>query len=780
MDTEFHFAAPDRGLPGAGLWPVGDQVQRSRAYVAYVVSGLLHPNMVGTHWFAFADQSAAGRPGENYQIGFVDVTDTPYPAITQASRIMADRMYELRAGDNSDLLPTLESLWTGARGARDGSQPVVSATDFPYRIEQAPGLEVASKNGRHLAHGPGRFKLVLKPCQGEAWNMESVSVLGLLLKNTGTRDLTLDLMLRNDGATGWSNSALGRTIVQAGEEMPLAVALNRSGDYQTTHPAYLRMSGRPNGSFRHWHTFDPGTVKDLVVTSAQDGACSFELARMFPLREMDETRMGAFPFIDQYGQYIHTDWPDKVRSDGDITRHIAAEQELEAELGQPSGLSRYGGWKKGPQREATGFFRTEKVGGRWWFVDPEGYLFWSYGVNCVGIDYAGQTPVERDPAVFRDLPARDDAEFGRFYTKREVEENYRALYDVPHYDFTRANLYRKYGVDWATKQVEQDIRRLKYCGFNTIGAWSDPAVASCKKVPYVAMLHYAYSFAGEKLPDPFDPKTRAGLREAIEDYPVAFADDPWCLGAFVNNELHWQNDSRHLVAEILGYVEEGTDAKKVFRDWLKKKYGTVEALNTSWGTGLGGWDELLRTAGASAFKKADADDCAALVTLFADAFFSMVDEELSAHAPNLLYLGCRMNAASREVLEVAAKYADVISANKYSYRPDPGSFGSVDKPVLISEFHFANTSGSNLGGGLRSAQNALQQGRLLNAYMADAIAHPGIVGVHWYQWRDQSAGGRYDGENYDVGFFDVADIPNADLVRASAACGRTLYSGMKR
>ena len=90
IDTEFHFAAPDRGAPGVGLMPVGDQLQRSRAYVAYVTAGVRHPCVVGTHWFAYTDQSAAGRPGENNQIGFVDVTDTPYPEITSASRELAE------------------------------------------------------------------------------------------------------------------------------------------------------------------------------------------------------------------------------------------------------------------------------------------------------------------------------------------------------------------------------------------------------------------------------------------------------------------------------------------------------------------------------------------------------------------------------------------------------------------------------------------------------------------------------------------------------------------
>ena len=157
----------------------------------------------------------------------------------------------------------------------------------------------------------------------------------------------------------------------------------------------------------------------------------------------------------------------------------------------------------------------------------------------------------------------------------------------------------------------------------------------------------------------------------------------------------------------------------------------------------------------------------------------MVREELDSYSPGVLYLGCRFNKGPTEVHRTAAKYVDVMSTNWYSYSPYIGRYGSFDKPVLISEYHFVNTSGSNLGGGLRSAQDAVQQGRLYKAYVKEAVNHPKIIGVHWFEWRDQNVGGRYDGENYDVGFFDVADMPNEELIRAAAESGRNLYDCIK-
>ena len=58
---------------------------------------LKRPNIVGAHWFTFRDQPLTGRrDGENYQVGLVDVCDTPYKELTDAMREIGDRMYSYR------------------------------------------------------------------------------------------------------------------------------------------------------------------------------------------------------------------------------------------------------------------------------------------------------------------------------------------------------------------------------------------------------------------------------------------------------------------------------------------------------------------------------------------------------------------------------------------------------------------------------------------------------------------------------------------------------------
>lgn len=96
---EFHFGAFDRGPFSAGLVPVAGQQERGRAYREYLAAALRDPRIVGAHWFQYRDQPSTGREldGEDYQIGLVDITDTPYPETVAAVRAVGASMYAERS-----------------------------------------------------------------------------------------------------------------------------------------------------------------------------------------------------------------------------------------------------------------------------------------------------------------------------------------------------------------------------------------------------------------------------------------------------------------------------------------------------------------------------------------------------------------------------------------------------------------------------------------------------------------------------------------------------------
>ena len=100
INGEFHFGALDRGLFHTGLVATQSQEERAACYTAFVRSCLAHPRYVGTHWFQWRDQALTGRgDGENYQIGFLTVTDQPYPELVDAARKIGAITYETRYGN---------------------------------------------------------------------------------------------------------------------------------------------------------------------------------------------------------------------------------------------------------------------------------------------------------------------------------------------------------------------------------------------------------------------------------------------------------------------------------------------------------------------------------------------------------------------------------------------------------------------------------------------------------------------------------------------------------
>lgn len=56
-----------------------------------------------------------------------------------------------------------------------------------------------------------------------------------------------------------------------------------------------------------------------------------------------------------------------------------------------------------------------------------------------------------------------------------------------------------------------------------------------------------------------------------------------------------------------------------------------------------------------------------------------------------------------------------------------------------------------------------------------AAARPWCVGAHYFTTYDQSALGRFDGENFNIGFLDVCHRPSEPLVEAARESHDRLY-----
>jgi hypothetical protein len=86
--TEFFFAANENrsgNVNNGHLMHVATQEQRERGAAAAVRNFASFPNVVGAHWFQYADEPSGGRgDGEDFNMGLVDIFDAPYEGLVQA------------------------------------------------------------------------------------------------------------------------------------------------------------------------------------------------------------------------------------------------------------------------------------------------------------------------------------------------------------------------------------------------------------------------------------------------------------------------------------------------------------------------------------------------------------------------------------------------------------------------------------------------------------------------------------------------------------------------
>ena len=148
-------------------------------------------------------------------------------------------------------------------------------------------------------------------------------------------------------------------------------------------------------------------------------------------------------------------------------------------------LSSYGGWKAGGQFQATGFFRTQKIDGRWWVIDPEGYRYIHKAVTSVDL------------------------------------------------------------INGTTAQKAHEI--VKSFGMNGLANWSDESIidhalqaenklAYCPKYSFIS--NYKKTRSDDLEIPVFDEEFESFCQEAAQ-YFAQYKNNPEVFGYFIDNELSW-------------------------------------------------------------------------------------------------------------------------------------------------------------------------------------------------------------------------------------------------
>ena len=525
-------------------------------------------------------------------------------------------------------------------------------------------------------------------------------------------------------------------------------------------PSYInyfpKMHGIPHAQMLVWFGVDVSNIQEIIFELQPK-----DVDQTLYINNISATRRASpqllekdpekfFPFIDRYGQYIHEDWPGKISNDNDLIRmRIAEENDLKRHP-KPLYFNEFGGWDLGPTFTSTGHFYVKKINDKWWFIDPKGKLFWSFGSTGIGYQESRIALTEKKH-FYKDMPSLNDPIYGKFY--RRGGESYKMGDDV---------LYKKYGKDYLNKYKIRSLERAHSWGLNTCGGWSKAANNQPKnlRMPYTKELWVNGRKLAPiyKLVDPFEKNFSLWVENAVKS-TGDMIDDPYCIGFFCNNEIHWGKNPVAVVKDIYN-CDTAVASKKELDDFLAAKNIDI--------------------------KDATNEQLLSFYSYLLETYYKKCRDAIKKIAPNKLYLGSRLHdgALRKEAFSAAAKYCDVVSVNVYekdvkefNVRDDRDKpFFTDDVPFLVGEFDFGALDRGKFFTGIGFAADQRNRGECLKYFIKSALQNPKCIGAHWFHYMDSPTGSRhFDNENANCGLVATSDTPYVELINAFRETSKFIY-----
>lgn len=681
--------------------------------------------------------------------------------------------------------------------AEEASKPLFHFADMQTGIRKMGKSHYEIKDGKLRlevpANSPKWSGILLKNPDGSGFSTKGYSAVAFDVRNLGdsfSGELQVELICL--GTNGkWRYRSKGGVALRKGESFPCRVPFYRDCGGTLKDPMlrtgiYKSPDGYPGAAESQRSHQDRIDEIRIFVNSVgwPGGEHRFELSDLRlenpvpPLNPELSDPAKFFPCIDTFGQYKHAKHRNLIHSDQELRESARREMQILQNRKPNPERTIYGGWANGPDFPATGHFYPLKYQGKWYLVDPTGKLFWGHGIQ--GIRWVDTTPITRREHWFETLPPKDDPLYAPCWL---TERSGAAWYaktggKLTSFNYNLRNLIAKYGKEYPQGFIRTTALRLPAWGINLIGVNSYLPLTRDAKIPYI------HNPAGKRVKlnngkgvffDVFDPGYARDLKAELTGRYGFTLNDPYCIGYCIDNEVKWGTTTRF--AEDVVRSPASQCAKKVFLEQLQKRYhNDLNAFNQAWGSDLKSWNDFLNRTALPATGRGKRD-LAAFNDEIIRTYFKVNREVLKECAPHKLYLGSRMHDYPVRVMRLAAPYLDVISLNLYRHSVADLSLPKpLDKPVLVTEYHFGLMDGGIPAGGIQSCGSRADRKHAYSRYVESALSNPYVIGVTYFQWLNQSAVGRYqDGENFYCGFVDVTDRPEPELVEAATELGQQLY-----
>jgi agarase len=486
-------------------------------------------------------------------------------------------------------------------------------------------------------------------------------------------------------------------------------------------------------------------------------------------------------------------------------------------------LDQYGGYADKPG-VATGHFRIEKRGVRSVFVTPEGNAFWMravYGVDTWdgGATYAEALRRKYGQDVWPGF-AQDSVARLRSWGFNALGE-YASNYVLPIESYQRG---------WSNPEKMPFIRMASITGYSHGDPWRVKDIQAGVRKDIAPSMWRLYGF-----PDVFDPAFEAAARHvarAAQQFPdPASLRTPWLIGTTTDDRdflygfgsgsqhLGWiamataPSQSRNDGVWSTTYSDTVVYTKRAVRDFLRARYGSLDALNARWGSNYTSWEStsdrsgVLDEDGTSPWMgtdfifMTDSDsrvrfDLDAFLEVLADRYFSVVTAAVREVSPNkLVFSPAALSTGTRvPILRSAGRYCDVIQVD--SQRDSDLAlamvFAHARKPIFIYTMASAQAdSGFDPAQAWYGLDYPTQEERgaayerfirrslKIRLYFPENI-NP-VVGIDWWAYLDKVV----EGEANNFGLVNVHDqaydgeaVPYGDFLSAVRRANEAVHSSI--
>jgi len=348
-------------------------------------------------------------------------------------------------------------------------------------------------------------------------------------------------------------------------------------------------------------------------------------------------------------------------------------------------------------------------------------------------------------------------------------------------NYLAANFIRALGPDsWRESWARIALADMRRWRFNTVGNWSEWKFARQAQFPYVRPMSFAPKRTPNiyrDFPDVFHPD----FEKDAADYASQLRDtsgDGALIGYFLMNEPQWGFSSELPAAGML-FNSPACETRQQLSRFLRDRYQNDAALADAWKLQTG-FEQVAGGSWNLTLTEQALNDLRAFSVIMIEKYFRTLSEACKSVDPNHLNLGIRWAGIPPDWAVQGMKFFDVFSMNCYRQKVPADVTGKIHDllgvPVIIGEWHFGALDAGLPSSGIGHVKNQADRARAYRVYVEDAAVNPCCIGAHWFTLYDESALGRFDGENYNIGFLDVCNRPYKELAQAAIASHERIYA----